>query len=252
MKKLLIILLFYCSASFGQTNNYNTLDNSAVNNLIFNNYTFIYPSSGSLAVTTGVLTLTTALNQIYPNSYMYFPAGTWTGSTAGWYYTTCSSTTSCLVYSNSYTSGIPTTPTSPTLVTTGVGAYVQSTGPNVTGQLFTIPANVMGANGRMYVETFGYTNNSVSSKFLEYTFGGNNLGTNSKISSSNYVNNYLWIFNLGSVSSQYAFSFDPFNAGNALPVSVNTAASTTLGVAYSLGTATDYIVVQSVFVQVTR
>jgi len=102
--------------------------------------TFLKAPSGTIDVTTGVLTLGTALSNTYlmgqsNKYYMYFPAGAWTGSTSGWYYVTMSSTTSGLVYSNTYTTGNPVVPTSPTLVTTGAGAYTGVTaavlGPNV-------------------------------------------------------------------------------------------------------------------------
>ena len=109
--------------------------------------TFLRAPSGTIDVTTGVLTLGTAISNTYlmgqsNKYYMYFPAGAWTGSAAGWYYVTMSSTTSGLVYSNTYTTGNPTVPSSPSLVTTGAGAYTGVTtsvlGPNVS-----IPSDIL-------------------------------------------------------------------------------------------------------------
>jgi len=110
---------------------------------------FIVAPTGTITATTGALLLGTAISPqyLFGNTaaaalryYMYFPANAWTGSTAGWYYVTMTSSTAGTVYSNTYTTGTPVIPTSPTLVTTGAGAYTGVTGA-VIGPNFTIPAN---------------------------------------------------------------------------------------------------------------
>ena len=133
--------------------------------------TFLRAPSGTIDVTTGVLTLGTAISNTYlmgqsNKFYMYFPAGAWTGSAAGWYYVTMSSTTSGLVYSNTYTTGNPTVPSSPSLVTTGAGAYTGVTtsvlGPNVS-----IPSDILNnRNGsRLKLSLpISHSNNSAGAK----------------------------------------------------------------------------------------
>ena len=56
------------TCSFANAQTYNTLDSGAIQNTFQNTYTFVYPPSGSIAVTTGVLTIT-ALDAVYPNAY---------------------------------------------------------------------------------------------------------------------------------------------------------------------------------------
>jgi len=81
--------------------------------------------------------------------YMYLPAnGIYAGSAAGLYYCIMSSTTAGTVYNNTYTSGVPTAPESPTpFVTTGPGAVVQTSGVILPLLTLTLPAKSLGTNG---------------------------------------------------------------------------------------------------------
>lgn len=113
---------------------------------------FVVPSSGSMA-DNGALTVTTALAQVYSRAFVYLPADAIvSGSAAGWYYAVFSSTTAATVYNNTYTSGVPVVPASPTaFVTTGPGAYTQVT-TGIQGPAYTLPANTVGLTGKLRFE----------------------------------------------------------------------------------------------------
>lgn len=110
----------------------------------------VLQSSGTINNTTGGFTLSTALPQVLSGGcYMYFPTGAlYTSSPFGLYYCVMSSTTVGVVYANTYNGGLPVIPASPTALTTVAGAYTQTTG-NVTLCNTTMPANIMGPNGKV-------------------------------------------------------------------------------------------------------
>lgn len=224
---------------------------SAQTLLLTDSYPFIVPSSGSVTVTTGVLTLTTALDRVYAKSYMYFPAGAWTGSTAGFYYVTMSSTTSGLVYSNKYVSGIPSTPTSPTLVTTGAGAYTQTTATYLAGQIYTVPAGVMGLNGTLYTEVVCSAPATANFKYLQLVYGGNTF-SGIGLTSSTTAAYMCKTTNNNATNSQSSFYYNGINGGGYSSTAVDTTLTTTQQVNYYLATATDYLVSQWVSLQVLR
>ena len=103
------------------------------------------PSSGIMA-NNGAITLTTALDTTYANCYLYLPANAIeAGSAAGLYFAQMSSTTVGTVYNNTYTSGKHAIPSSPTaFVTTGPGAYTQTTGSDITLLLTTLSGGAIG------------------------------------------------------------------------------------------------------------
>lgn len=121
--------------------------------LFQNGIAMIVPSSGSIG-DNGALTLTTALPTTFVNCYMYFPANAIeAGSAAGLYYVQMSSTTAGTIFNNTYTSGRPTIPASPTaFVTTGPGAYTQTTATDLTISSFALPGGAMGAHGVLWVD----------------------------------------------------------------------------------------------------
>ncbi len=124
----------------------------------------------------GVLTLTTALDRIYARAYFYMPAGAISaGSTAGWYYTVCTTSTACTVNNNVYTAGLPAIPTPVAFATTGPGAYTQTTGAEIVAQVLTVPANSMGANGSLDVVTKWSFENTAGAKTPKIKFGGSSV-----------------------------------------------------------------------------
>jgi hypothetical protein len=130
--------------------------------------------SGSFA-NNGVWTAGTAIaiNSVaYAACYLYFPGNSiFTGSKAGIYYTEMSTTTAGIVYSNIYITGNPVAPAVKTpFVCTGPGAYTQTTA-SVRLIQATIPANILGINGRLKTDTLWSNNNSAGTKSFNVLFG---------------------------------------------------------------------------------
>lgn len=137
------------------------------------NIPFVLVSSGTMG-NNGALSGVTALPTTYASAYVYLPANAISaGSSAGWYYAVFSSTTAATVYNNTYTSGTPTIPGSPTaFVTTGPGAYTQTTGSYISAYTVSVPANSMGTNGAVRLEGLLGYNNTAGSKAARLLFGG--------------------------------------------------------------------------------
>ena len=131
---------------------------------------FILPSNG-LMVANGVGTLGVALGVTYPNAYMWFAANAIaTGVPAGWYYAIFSSTTAFVVYNNTYVSGTPTIPASPTpFVTVSPATYTGATTANA--YTLSIAGNTIGANGAVRVSTASSYTNTSANKATAIYFG---------------------------------------------------------------------------------
>lgn len=134
---------------------------------------FVYPSSGTMG-NNGAFSAIAAVGTAYPNAYCYFPANAIAaGVAAGWRYCSFSSTTAGTVFNNSYTSGTPTIPASPTsFATTGPGAYTQTTSTFISAYNFTIPGNYIGPNGTVIMSSYGYGTSSANNKNQLWQFGG--------------------------------------------------------------------------------
>lgn len=230
------------NGSLWQTNGTAWFPVGGIANLYAQNIPFIFAPSGSIAVTTGVVTLGTALDKTYPNCYMYFPAGAWTGSTAGWYYVVMSSTTLGTVNSNAYTTGVPTIPASPTLVTTGAGAYTQTTGSYIAGPQFTVQGNLVGVNGKLR-SNYGFTaTNSAGNKFVKAVYGTAISGDGALLTTGLYQANSVTISNLGIATKQtylQTFAAEGFDL-----TSVTSSSNQTFSLQCKLATATDWMVIQ--------
>jgi hypothetical protein len=147
--------------------------------LISTGIPFVLPSSGTMG-NNGALTVTTAVPRQYPSAYVYLPANAISaGSAAGWYYAVFSSTAAATLYNNTYTSGTPVIPASPTaFVTTGSGAYVQTIASNITGLSIPIPAGTLGVTGSLAMEIHQTNNNSATAKTISLgTAAGFGIGT---------------------------------------------------------------------------
>jgi hypothetical protein len=121
----------------------------------------------------GALSGLTAVATTYPNAYVWMPSGAISaGSAAGWYYATFSSATAATVFNNTYTSGTPAIPGSPTaFVTTGPGAYTQTTGSNIAAYTLAIPGNTIGVNGSIQIVGVRTFNNSAGAKTFTTNYG---------------------------------------------------------------------------------
>lgn len=203
---------------------------------------FIVPPNGTITAATGALLLGTALDQIYPNGYMYFPAGAWTGSAAGWYWFTMTSTTAGFVYLSTYVPGtIPVVPASPTVVTAGIGAYTQTTGAYIVGQSYQVPAGAMGINGKLRYQMLGSSNNTAGSKYIGAKLGATQLNPvhTTTFLGMPYVTS---IGNRGVANSQWYMADASGGAAQNMGMATeNTNNSLTASVIYFLGVATDWV-----------
>lgn len=209
---------------------------------------FIGLSSGSVAAN-GAISAITALPFVYPAAYCYFPANilatSGPGSTAGWYYCTFSSTVAGTAFLNSYTSGAPVIPASPTAVTAGQGAFTGVTG-LIQGQTLTLPANSLGVNGGLRVRHWAHTTNSAGTKAMGVYWngiGGTGLRAVSLTTSVTYQDDF-YVLNTGVTNNEDAsisttggvFSA---TAGAVTAIAIDTTAATTIAMAQNRNTATD-------------
>lgn len=214
------------------------------------NIPFFLCSSGTMG-NNGAVTGLTALpfETSYgasPNAYVYMPANAISaGSAAGWYYAVFSSPTACTLYNNVYTSGVPTIPSSPTaFVTTGPGAFTQTTGSFINGPVILIPA--LTSNSVIRLGTFFLTNNSANAKNASHFFGGQNiqLNTFSTTTTTTMMADFV-ITNKNATNRQFTRVFSgtsTLSVGTPSPSSVDTSvANQNLVMRMLLNNATDVI-----------
>lgn len=130
---------------------------------------FIISSSGSFG-NNGALSGITALSRLSGPCYMWFPANAIAaGIAAGWYYAVLGSSTTATVYNNTYTSGQPRVPASPTaFATTGPGAFTQSNPAATESPQFTLVANTLGRYGTLQFDYKVNCNSSANFKTVGY------------------------------------------------------------------------------------
>jgi hypothetical protein len=150
--------------------------NSVPYTALTNGIPFVVPSSGLMG-DDGALSGIAVVGAAYANAYVYLPANAISvGSAAGWYYAIFSSTSAATVYNNTYTTGLPVVPTSPTAFsTTGPGAYVQVAAPAINFNL-TLPANTLTSYGRIEIDT--YTIQTTGNAFTAIGAGSTYLQSN--------------------------------------------------------------------------
>lgn len=162
---------------------------------------FIHISSGSIAAN-GAISGITALNRAIPRAYCWFPANAVaTVAAAGWRYCTFSTTTAGVAFLDTYSSGQPTIPSSPTAVTDGKGAYTSDTAEH-TGPTYNMPASAMGANGQILTDTYWHASGAGGTKTPKVKIGGTTLQS-SAIAQANFPANVRAFFaNQGNTSAQ--------------------------------------------------
>ena len=201
------------------------------------------PSSGTIG-NNGALTLTTALPLTFPHAYLYFPENAISaGSAAGKYYCIMSSTTVGTIYNNTYTSGTPSIPTSPTaFVTTGPGVYVQTTAASISLLSTPILGGSLGKNGSIEPRCRFSINSSAGTKTFGFMLGGVSIASANGTTSVSYEFQQK-INNNGSEAVQYSNSTAVINGVSGIaPVNlgINTASDTTFDTYASLAVATDF------------
>lgn len=215
---------------------------------------FIIAPTGSMA-NNGVITLGTALDQIYANAYVFLAAGAIAaGSLAGWYFAQFSSTTVGVVFNNTYASGVPTIPTVLPFVTTGPGAYTGVTSA-VVGPQITLPGGAMGPNGVLQLSTLWSALNNANAKTLTITVGGTNI-LNGSLASVAAAQVLSTIYNRGnaainaSMPTANIFGFGSANA-NPLQSAINTAVAQTIAMGGTLSVATDFLILAGYLAEVS-
>jgi hypothetical protein len=213
----------------------------------------ILPSSGTLSAV-GALSGITALAATYPNCWMFFPANAIaTTSAAGMYFVQMSSTTAGTVFQNTFTSGSPTIPAASALIPcTTASNYTTLTATNESVVTIPIPANSMGANGRIALRFGATNNNSAGAKQANVLWAGASLG-----GTSNTTNLFSpmgkYVINRGVTNSQFSDSGGGYAAAAGAPVlsSQDTTAAVNLALALNLATATDTCQIDYFYIEVT-
>jgi hypothetical protein len=218
---------------------------------------FIVLPSGNIA-NSGVLTGAATLPVTYGSCYTYWAASTLAtsgpGSTAGWYYSLMSSATAGTIYANTYTTGLPTIPGSPTALasTTAIGAYTGVT-TTQSPQIYAMPGGTMGLRDTVRITTRCSVPNNGNNKQIQPSFGGLAIGfpTNTTTVLSQIIQ--------GNVSNRESLSVQIASTANVLSYTSQANNFTTLGIATAsavnitsiLGhsTATDYAVCESMIVE---
>ena len=219
---------------------------------------FIVLSSGSVSAV-GAISGITALPIAYAHAYCWFPANALaTTIAAGWHYCTFSTTTAGTAYLNTYTSGVPTVPASPTAVTDGKGAFT-----GVTGEIFgpTVPigAGAMGVNGCIAFHFITRWNATAGSRTTQVRFSGN-AGTIFVTSALTNQGGEEWrgsIRNRGSESVQigkaiYVDVGQTLRTAAPVAGAIDTTVATTLVISLNKAVATDYVVMEGASVGVRR
>jgi hypothetical protein len=215
---------------------------------------FIIAPTGSMA-NNGAITLGTALPVTYASCYLALPAGAISsGSAAGWYYTVMSSATVGQVYNNTYSSGAPTIPGSPTpFATTGPGAYTGIT-TLTTGPQITVPGGAMGPNGILRLLTLWSTLSNADAKTMIAALGGAQF-LNAGLTTSGAAQVLSMVYNRGNAAinlgqpSANNAGLGTFGA-NIVQLAVNTALAQTLAISGQLATATDFLILESFLAEV--
>lgn len=215
---------------------------------------FVVPSSGTMG-NNGALSGITALATAYPNAYCYFPSGAISaGSAAGWYYATFSSTTAATIFNNTYSSGTPSIPASPTsFATTGPGAYTQTTSSFVAAYVLSIPGNLIGINGAIRITGVFSTNSSAGGKDVLFQYGNYNINSHTQTTNLNY--GFMSGFaNRGITNVQVPLNnseaSDGPDAGGTLATgSIDSTVAQNLTIYWFLATATDTVTIENIQVE---
>ena len=212
--------------------------------------------SGTVA-TNGVVTLGTALPAIYPQAWVYLPAGAVVGGLAGLYYCAFTTTTAGQVFTN-YSAAtanfLPAAPTTALVAAVGSNAgYTTVTAVDSPLATITVPGLVTGVNGRIRITRRDSVLNNVNVKTAKFTFGGVAVGGAVALASVAGSEIIREIQNRGSAASQFSVASTAASSlGSGVPTytTVNTAVDQLLSMTANLATATDYAVLEAFSVEV--
>jgi hypothetical protein len=200
----------------------------------------------------GALTSGTALAATYPSCYVYLPAGAiQTNSAAGWYYTVFTSTTLGTVYNLQYAVGVPQVPLAASLPgltfsTTGPGAYTGVTSA-IIGPQVTIPQGSMSVGSQLRVVAYHSLTNNADAKTITVSLGGTNLFSASEASVAGYLVDQM-VVNQGTQANQVMFTNTVASEAPTY-LTLNTATDLVFYVGSTKATATDYMTLETVAVE---
>jgi hypothetical protein len=207
----------------------------------------IFPSSGTIG-NNGALSALTALPRTYANCFMYFPANAIAaGVAAGLYYVVMSSTTAGTIYNNTYTSGMPVIPTTPTaFATTGPGAYTQTTGAAIAIYTLAIQGGIIGANGSFWGNLLISNSGTTNNKTMSANYGGTAITSVVQATAANIAAE--WQVSFSNTGVQNAQVFGPVSqighGVSTLPNvtgAVDSSVSQNFTFTVNLATATDFV-----------
>lgn len=209
---------------------------------------FISLSTGSIAAN-GALTGITALPQIYPDAFCWFPANAVaTVSAAGWYYCTFSSTTVGVVFLNQPNLSAPAIPATLVPVTDGKGAYVGDTTEEF-GPSIPLIAGALGVNGILRLfERYTMTNNAGVKTGRTRMSGNAGTVMFSDVLTSLATAAFTGIIaNRGKANSQMSQAMNTLNGVLTADIlaAVDTTAAATVVLSLQKATATDNLILDS-------
>lgn len=205
------------------------------------------------------LTNLTALQTTFASgAYFYMPASAITaGSAAGWYYGIGTSTTAVTLYSNSYTSGTPTIPAALTgFATITPGNVSQTTGSAITAYSVTIPANTLGAQDELSLESMWSNNSTAGTKSIALQIGASAIMSLSATTGISIFDDRT-LANMGVQTAQVGYAAAVFSTHGSItsPLSYFTldfTSAQTLTATLQLATASDWLALNNLDVTKTR
>lgn len=205
----------------------------------------------STITTGGTLNLGTALPIVYPNIYIYFQANAiFPGNVAGWYYASCATTTTCLVYNNIYAGGSTLIPVTLNPITAGTAGTITSPLSSfVTAFTAIIPGNSVGPNGYIQIMVRIGNNNSVNNKLFQSSWAGA-IGLGSIVNTTNTQSfGIQGVHTVGVTNKVMSMGLGNYNFGSmsATPIiqTLDTTANQPINFQLQLVNATDFIFIDT-------
>lgn len=218
--KAILLLLMLPSLTWAQTAVLGTAANppQAVVVLAQSGIPFIKASSGTMGNNCAVSAMTALPRTFSGGAYLFLPAGAISAgvpASPAWYWFVASSTTAGTCYNNTYSSGQPRAPVSPTAFsTTGPGAFTGDTSQNVAISI-SVPGRLIGINGTLEINATESNNNSGGNKTTVLRYGGTNCHAFVGTTQTSYLPT-CFIRNRGSASVQGMSSFQVTQGSTAL------------------------------------
>lgn len=196
-------------------------------------------SSGTMG-NNGALSGLTALPTTLSAAYVWLPAGAiQAASPAGWYYTVFSGASAGTVYQQTYSSGTPTVPATPTpWVSTGPGAFTQTTGA-VTAWNLSVAGGLLGVNGELRLSASWAFASSANTKTFSAAYGAFTFQTATATTTVG-LGIASGLQNSGATGHQTALL--PPGSGTLAWGSIDSTAAQTLALTAQLANAGDFII----------